>query len=51
MKLILASALAVAAIAGSAAAQNARIPYGDLNLSTPAGAAAFDARAHVHHHR
>lgn len=44
MKLILASALAIAAIAGAASAQTARIPYGDLNLSTAAGVAAFDAR-------
>ena len=43
MKLILASALAVAAIAGAASAET-RIAYGDLNLSTAAGAAAFDAR-------
>ena len=44
MKLILTAALAVAAIAGAASAQTARIPFGDLNLSTAAGAAAFDAR-------
>ncbi|QTC91214.1 UrcA family protein [Brevundimonas goettingensis] len=44
MKLILTAALAAAAIAGSASAQNARIPYGDLNLSTASGADAFDAR-------
>jgi len=43
MKLILASALAIAAIAGAASAET-RIAYGDLNLSTAAGAAAFDAR-------
>jgi len=43
MKLIFASALAVAAIAGAASAET-RIAYGDLNLSTAAGAAAFDAR-------
>jgi UrcA family protein len=49
MKLILTAALAVAALAGAASAQSyngsaARIPYGDLNLSTASGAAAFDAR-------
>jgi len=48
MKLILTAALAVAAMtslgAGAASAQTARIPFGDLNLSTAAGAAAFDAR-------
>jgi UrcA family protein len=43
MKLILASALAVAAVAGAASAET-RILYGDLNLSTAAGVAAFDAR-------
>ncbi|NBW10945.1 MAG: UrcA family protein [Caulobacteraceae bacterium] len=43
MKTLLASALAIAAIAGAASAET-RIPYGDLNLSTAAGAAAFDAR-------
>jgi len=32
------------AAAGSASAQEARIRWGDLDLSTPAGADAFDAR-------
>lgn len=54
MKLILATVLALttlsgAALAGAAAAQTnsasvARIPFGDLNLSTASGAAAFDSR-------
>jgi len=53
MKLILATALALttlsgAALAGAASAQtssgSARIPFGDLNLSTATGAAAFDSR-------
>lgn len=39
----LAAVLAVAA-AGSASAQEARIIWGDLDLSTAAGADAFDAR-------
>lgn len=39
----LAAALIVAA-AGSASAQEARIRWGDLDLSTAAGADAFDAR-------
>ena len=38
-------ALALLATAAPAAAQNAvRVPFGDLNLSTSSGAAAFDAR-------
>lgn len=48
MKLILATALALTALSGTASAQtssgSARIPFGDLNLSTPAGAAALDTR-------
>lgn len=53
MKLFLAAALAATALsalaAGSASAQSyngadARIPFGDLDLSTPAGAAVLDAR-------
>ena len=45
MKIIasLTAALVLAA-AGSASAQEARIAWGDLDLSTSAGAAAFDAR-------
>jgi UrcA family protein len=38
------TAALVLAAAGSASAQEARIAWGDLNLSTPAGAEAFDAR-------
>ncbi|HWQ86025.1 UrcA family protein [Brevundimonas sp.] len=40
-------ALAAAALlyAAPAAAQTVRVPFGDLNLSTAAGAEAFDARA------
>jgi UrcA family protein len=44
---ILASLTAAAFVlvaAGSASAHEARIAWGDLNLSTPAGADAFDAR-------
>lgn len=43
---ILASLAAVAAlaVAGSASAQEARIAWGDLDLSTAAGANMFDAR-------
>lgn len=53
MKLILATALALttlsgAAFAGTAPAQTssgpARIPFGDLNLSTASGAATLDTR-------
>lgn len=40
----LAAALIVTAAAGTASAQEARIVWGDLNLSTAAGADAFDAR-------
>jgi UrcA family protein len=52
MKSILAAALAVAALvgAGAASAETARIPFGDLNLATPSGAAAFDARIAVASH-
>jgi UrcA family protein len=39
----LAAVLTLAA-AGSATAGEVRIPWGDLDLSTPAGAEAFDAR-------
>lgn len=40
-------ALAAAALlyAAPAAAQTVRVPFGDLNLSTAAGAETFDARA------
>jgi UrcA family protein len=38
------AAVAVLAGAGAAAAQDARVPWSDLNLSTAAGAAAFEAR-------
>jgi UrcA family protein len=45
MKMILAAAIALSSLgAGVASAQPAHIPFGDLNLSTAAGAAAFDAR-------
>lgn len=48
MKMFFAAALAATALSalavGSASAQTARIPFGDLDLSTTAGAAAFDAR-------
>jgi UrcA family protein len=40
----LAAVLLVAAAAGTASAHEVRIAYGDLDLSTPAGADAFDAR-------
>lgn len=40
----LAAALIVAAAAGSASAQEARIVWGDLDPSSVAGAAVFDAR-------
>lgn len=42
----LAAALIVAT-AGSASAAEVRIAWGDLNLSTPAGADAFDARVNA----
>jgi UrcA family protein len=38
------AALAVLAVAGSASAQEARIVWGDLDMSSAAGANAFDAR-------
>ncbi len=38
------SAVLVLAFAGSASAREARIAFGDLDLSSPAGADAFDAR-------
>lgn len=42
------AALAVLATAAPAAAQDTvRVPFGDLDLSTSAGAAAFDARVSV----
>lgn len=40
----LAAALAVSLAAGAASAQEARIGWGDLDLSSAAGADAFDAR-------
>ncbi len=40
----LTAALVLTAAAGSASAQDARIAWSDLNLSTAAGADAFDAR-------
>lgn len=40
----LAAALTVSLAAGSASAEEARIPWGDLDLSSAAGADAFDAR-------
>lgn len=40
----LVAALIVASAAGSTSAQEARIGWGDLDLSSAAGAAAFDAR-------
>ena len=40
----LAAALTVALVAGSASANEARISWGDLDLSSVTGAAAFDAR-------
>ena len=38
------AAIAALAIAGSASAQEARIAWGDLDMSSAAGANAFDAR-------
>jgi UrcA family protein len=38
------AAVAAIAIAGSASAQEARIAFGDLDMSSAAGANAFDAR-------
>lgn len=38
------AAVIVVAAAGSASAQEARIKWGDLDLSSPVGADAFDAR-------
>ena len=40
----LAAALALTLGGGAASAQDARIPWGDLDLSSAAGADAFDAR-------
>lgn len=40
-------AVLIVAAAGSASAQEARIRWGDLDLSTPAGADAFDRRVRV----
>ncbi|HEY0601109.1 UrcA family protein [Brevundimonas sp.] len=40
----LAAVLIVAGAAGSASAGEVRVAWGDLDLSTPAGADAFDAR-------
>lgn len=46
MTRIIATALAACALAaaGAASAQSARIPFGDLDLATNAGARAFDTR-------
>ncbi len=44
MKLFAAALAAATLLAGAASAQDARIAVGDLNLATPAGAAALDAR-------
>ncbi len=44
MKLFAASLVAAILFAGAASAEEARIAVGDLNLATPAGAAALDAR-------
>ncbi len=40
----LVAVLAVSLAAGAASAQEARVQWGDLDLASPAGAAAFDAR-------
>ncbi len=40
----LVAALTVSLVAGTASAQDARVQWGDLDLSSAAGAAAFDAR-------
>ena len=40
----LVAALTVSLAAGAASAQDARVRWGDLDLSSAAGAAAFDAR-------
>jgi UrcA family protein len=45
IKTALALAAATLLYAAPAAAQTVRVPFGDLNLSTTAGAEAFDARA------
>jgi UrcA family protein len=45
IKTALALAAATLLHAAPAAAQTVRVPFGDLNLSTAAGAEAFDARA------
>lgn len=45
IKTALALAAASLLYAAPAAAQTVRVPFGDLNLSTAAGAATFDARA------
>lgn len=44
IKTALALAAATLLYAAPAAAQTVRVPFGDLNLSTAAGAEAFDAR-------
>jgi UrcA family protein len=44
IKTALALAAATLLCAAPAAAQTVRVPFGDLNLSTAAGAEAFDAR-------
>ena len=45
IKTALALAAASLLYAAPAAAQTVRVPFGDLNLSTAAGAGTFDARA------
>lgn len=45
IKTALAFAAATLLYAAPAAAQTVRVPFGDLNLSTAAGAEIFDARA------
>lgn len=51
MKMFFAAALAATALsvaaAGSASAQTAHVPFGDLDLSSTAGAATFDARVDI----
>jgi len=44
MKILASLAAVLTLAAGSASAQEARIRWGDLDLSTPAGADAFDQR-------
>lgn len=47
----LVAALTVSLAAGAASAQEARVRWGDLDLSSAAGAAAFDARVAAAAHR